>query len=302
MAMTKSLFYLRFEEVPEEHEELLKLSLMTPYSSSFDYQETKQLMPCKPSSPKRWRFNDEDEETQGGLDLSLSIRPPWLPPQPPSQAVLLPASAPPHHQEAASVNRNNPLRLEVITDTATGPVSSYHQRPRARRNPFQAPKKGKSETVAPPYPWATTRRATVHSLEDLLSHGVFMISGDLECRECQEIVKIEYNLEEKFKEIADFIVKNKSGMHHRAPDVWMSPKLENCRNCGVDLKPVFNKKKDINWLFLLLGNMLGCCKLSELKYFCKHTKNHRTGAKDRVLYLTYLGLCKQLDPNGPFDF
>ncbi|KAL4352204.1 hypothetical protein GQ457_06G007910 [Hibiscus cannabinus] len=51
---------------------------------------------------------------------------------------------------------------------------------------------------------------------------------------------------------------------------------------------------------VLLGKMLGCCKLSELKYFCKHTKNHKTGAKDRVLYLTYMGLCKQLDPTGPF--
>jgi hypothetical protein len=47
--------------------------------------------------------------------------------------------------------------------------------------------------------------------------------------------------------------------------------------------------------------MLGCCTLDQLKYFCKHTKNHRTGAKDRVLFLAYLGLCKQLDPNGPFD-
>ncbi|KAL1809528.1 hypothetical protein ACET3Z_026518 [Daucus carota] len=28
--------------------------------------------------------------------------------------------------------------------------------------------------------------------------------------------------------------------------------------------------------------MLGCCTVEQLKYFCKHTKNHRTGAKDRV--------------------
>ncbi|WOH09609.1 hypothetical protein DCAR_0729067 [Daucus carota subsp. sativus] len=46
--------------------------------------------------------------------------------------------------------------------------------------------------------------------------------------------------------------------------------------------------------------MLGCCTVEQLKYFCKHTKNHRTGAKDRVLYLTYLAICKQLDPKGPF--
>lgn len=93
-------------------------------------------------------------------------------------------------------------------------------------------------------------------------------------------------------------------MCDRAPAIWMNPVLPTCRFCNPDgsLKPDFPKnKKDINWLFLLLGQMLGCCTLEQLKYFCKHTKNHRTGAKDRVLFLTYLALCKQLDPNGPYD-
>lgn len=112
---------------------------------------------------------------------------------------------------------------------------------------------------------------------------------------------MEYDLQEKFKEIADFIKENKFALHDRAPAEWTTPTLPNCETCGSTLKPVLKKKRDINWLFLLLGKMLGCCKLSELKYFCKHTKNHRTGAKDRVLYLTYMGLCKQLDPNGPYD-
>ncbi|KAG5588223.1 hypothetical protein H5410_048657 [Solanum commersonii] len=46
--------------------------------------------------------------------------------------------------------------------------------------------------------------------------------------------------------------------------------------------------------------MLGCCTLDELKFFCEHTDNHRTGAKDRVLFLAYLTLCRQVDPTGPF--
>jgi hypothetical protein len=93
-------------------------------------------------------------------------------------------------------------------------------------------------------------------------------------------------------------------MHDRAPSDWMNPVLPRCQFCDQEnsVKPVIaNKKQKINWLFLLLGQMLGCCTLDQLKYFCKHTKNHRTGAKDRVLYLAYLGMCKQLDPNGPFD-
>ncbi|KAF7840929.1 wiskott-Aldrich syndrome protein family member 2-like [Senna tora] len=40
--------------------------------------------------------------------------------------------------------------------------------------------------------------------------------------------------------------------------------------------------------------MLGLCTLDQLKYFCGCTKNHRTGAKNRVLYLTYHEISKQL--------
>ncbi|KAL0409830.1 UNVERIFIED_CONTAM: hypothetical protein Slati_3572700 [Sesamum latifolium] len=96
-------------------------------------------------------------------------------------------------------------------------------------------------------------------------------------------------------------MKNRDVMRQRAPSAWMNPILPDCKYCKQHncVKPILTKKKSINWLFLLLGQMVGCCKLSELKYFCKHTKNHRTGAKDRVLYLAYLELCRQLNPEGP---
>ncbi|XVE96815.1 hypothetical protein REPUB_Repub02eG0255400 [Reevesia pubescens] len=177
-----------------------------------------------------------------------------------------------------------------------------HSRPsRPRRNPFQTPRQGKTETIPPPFPWATTQRAMVHSLDHLLSHNMTMISGEVQCKKCERVYNIEYDLEQKFRKVAAFISGNRFAMHDRAPSSWMNPSLPSCELCGSFVKPVLSKKRSINWLFLLLGEMLGCCKLSELKYFCKHTKNHRTGAKDRVLYLTYLGLCKQLDPKGPFD-
>lgn len=175
---------------------------------------------------------------------------------------------------------------------------------RTRRNPTQTPSKGKSETIPAPFPWATTSRAKVHSLSHLLSNNIFSIKGEVQCKKCDKIYEMEFDLKEKFVEIGNFIVENKSGMHDRAPSVWMNPVLPSCRYCEQEnsVKPVIPvKKKEINWLFLLLGQMLGCCTLEQLKYFCKHTKNHRTGAKDRVLYLTYLCLCKQLDPSGPFD-
>lgn len=175
--------------------------------------------------------------------------------------------------------------------------------PRARRSPVQTLKQGKSETIPPPYPWATAHRATIHSLHHLLSNGINTIHGEVQCKRCEKKYEIEYDLQEKFREVAHFISSNKGTMHDRAPAVWMNPSLPNCKFCVQQncVKPILSKKKSINWLFLLLGQTLGCCKLAELKYFCKHTKNHRTGAKDRVLYLTYLELCKQLDPKGPFD-
>lgn len=53
---------------------------------------------------------------------------------------------------------------------------------------------------------------------------------------------------------------------------------------------------------MFLGEYISCCKLSELKYFCKHASYHRTGAKDRLIYSVYIGLYKQLDPEGRFSW
>ena len=174
---------------------------------------------------------------------------------------------------------------------------------RKRKLPARAVKKGKAETIDPPFPWATTTRATVHNLEHLLAHNMKSINGTVKCKGCQEQYDIEFDLEEKFNEVARFVTRNKCNMHDRAPDAWTNPVLPTCTRCGQEnsLRPVTTKKRNTNWLFLLLGQMIGCCKLSHLKYFCKHTMNHSTAAKDRLVYLTYLGLCKQLQPQGPFD-
>ncbi|XP_038976738.1 uncharacterized protein LOC120107518 [Phoenix dactylifera] len=145
--------------------------------------------------------------------------------------------------------------------------------------------------------------ATVHSLNHLLSQNITNITGEAQCKRCEASQVISYDLVSKFNEVAAFIRARKHWMHDRAPAEWMTPAFPDCRSCGQPncMRPVVAaKKQSINWLFMLLGQTLGCCTLDQLKYFCKHTKNHRTGAKDRVLYLTYLALCKQLDPAGPF--
>ncbi|KAJ6707861.1 HYDROXYPROLINE-RICH GLYCOPROTEIN FAMILY PROTEIN [Salix viminalis] len=261
-------------------------------------------------------MQDEDED-EFGLALSLSFRPTYkkkttsntTKPQlslslPPSvTSTLLPLST--SHALLADIPLTEPL---LYTTTASvnqeSPLAGPSRGRRKRRNPSQGPREGKGETVPVLYSWAMDRRATVRSLEYLLSRKIETITGLVQCKRCEKQYEIGFDLEAKFVEIGAFISENKSSMRDRAPSVWMNPALPKCQFCEQEnsAKPVIaNKKRKINWLFLLLGQMLGCCTLDQLKYFCKHTKNHRTGAKDRVLFLAYLGLCKQLDPNGPFD-
>ncbi|TXG59059.1 hypothetical protein EZV62_016888 [Acer yangbiense] len=251
-------------------------SMASSVSVSVSTQSPFKLSP--PPPPPRCITSPPPQHYQHHYFMTEALPPPPSSPPPP----------PHHYNNTINSSGGAPLR---------GPTT------RTRRSPVQTFKPGKTETVDSPYPWATTKRATVHSLDYLISNNINMISGEVQCKRCEKIYQIEYDLREKFMEIAMFITKNKSAMHHRAPAVWMNPNLPSCKFCGQNncVRPLIDKKKSLNWLFLLLGKMLGCCKLEQLKYFCKHTKNHRTGAKDRVLYLTYLGLCKQLDPTGPFD-
>lgn len=275
-------------------------------------------------------FRHSRSSTQASIDQQQrnTTSPPPPPPSPPplmlqpspsmaqTQSYFPQSSSPPDRELPLPLSPARSLYIATLVAETSATTSSnrplvYRQetvgpsRPvRARRNPTQCPREGKSEQVPAPFPWATTQRATVHSLNYLVNQQMVTITGEVQCKRCERHYEIEYDLQKKFVEVWDFVAKNKSSMHDRAPSVWMNPALPTCMYCEQEnsAKPVIaEKKKAINWLFLLLGQMLGCCTLEQLKYFCKHTKNHRTGAKDRVLYLTYLGLCKQLEPNGPFD-
>ncbi|AEC06469.1 hypothetical protein ISN44_As02g009900 [Arabidopsis suecica] len=156
--------------------------------------------------------------------------------------------------------------------------------------------------IVPPYPWATKKPGKIQSFRDLSSNNINVISGQVHCKTCDRTDTVEYNLEEKFSELYGYIKVNKEEMRHRAPGSWSTPKLIPCRTCKSEMKPVMSERKEeINWLFLLLGQMLGCCTLDQLRYFCQLNSKHRTGSKDRVVYITYLSLCKQLDPEGPFN-
>lgn len=200
---------------------------------------------------------------------------------------------------------NHSLTLSLSFPSATVPPPSPPPPPSTRR-PRKRKLAGisKSDTIPVPYPWATNRRATIHSLNMLHSKGISMISGEVQCKKCERKFEIEFNLREKFAQVGSFIALNKDFMHDRAPNIWMNPVFPKCEYCEQEncVKPIISsKKKSINWLFLLLGQFIGCCTLEQLKYFCKHNSKHRTGAKDRVLYHTYMTLCRQLDSSGPWS-
>ncbi|XP_025703622.1 uncharacterized protein [Arachis hypogaea] len=152
----------------------------------------------------------------------------------------------------------------------------------------------KTKTIdPPPFPWATTKLATVHTLEHLLANKISSITGTVKCRSCQKQYEMDFDLEGKFREVARFVIKKNRDTHDRAPSSWMAPVLPNCEFCNgknTAVPVIAAKKRNINWLFLFLGQMIGCCKLSQLKYFCKHADIHLTGAKDRcgLIYLFLL--------------
>jgi hypothetical protein len=157
----------------------------------------------------------------------------------------------------------------------------------------------------PPFPWAKPNRVAEHySLAELAGRGITAIEGEVQCRRCDARTTLSLDLATKFRELHDFVARNVETMNDRAPEEWKDPALPDCDRCGQrsSLRPVIAAEKEqINWLFLLLGQTLGLCTLEQLKHFCAHTNQHRTGAKDRVLYSTYMELCNQLCPGGPFD-
>lgn len=210
--------------------------------------------------------------------------------QPPNQPLyvvlppLLPGAQPPPI----------PLRNTNLT------IPRLPSRPvRPRRNQSQVNRiENREKTIPPPYPWATNRPAFVHKASYLLERQILTITGTVRCAKCERDFEVGLDLKDALFQVYKFIAKNINDLNDRAPNEWMTPTLLTCKFCSRETaRPVISENKErINWLFLFLGQLLGCCTLEQLKYFCGCTQNHRTGAKDRVLYLTYLDIWKQLHP------
>ncbi|KAF9609436.1 hypothetical protein IFM89_016236 [Coptis chinensis] len=301
----------KFEEAFDED---LSLSLRLSLSSSFHGPSQPILTPSPNPLPLQPQPQEEEQQPEEQLTFHQFPSNPHSSQQQELFQSPLSQPAPPHLQEQPQRALYSALHDSNLYQPPTDHSTTFTE-PVGRSRHGYAPTRGsrgrrlhganaRNENITPPFQWATNQRATVHDLEYLRRKNLNKISGEVQCKKCNARYNYEFDLDERFREIAEYIIENKAEMRDRAPKVWSNPDLPTCDHCGHPncLKPVMpDNKDDINWLFLLLGRMLGFCTLDQLKYFCMHTKNHRTGAKDRVLYLTYLGLCKQLDPKGPFD-
>lgn len=210
------------------------------------------------------------------------------------QGSLLPAVSTHSEEDEHYRPRRTPVRT-----MPPGAICSTGERLSA--NSGNSAKKGPH--VPAPFPWSTEYRAKNHSLEWILRRGLTSIGGEVQCKRCDGMTTVEVNLQAAFVQLERYFIENKHSMHDRAPKHWMVPRLLDCTLCHQNdcVKPIIaEKKREINWLFLLLTQTLGLCTLDQLKFFCKHNDKHRTGAKDRVLYSTYGGLLKQLNPAGKY--
>ncbi|GAU23054.1 hypothetical protein TSUD_337020 [Trifolium subterraneum] len=210
-----------------------------------------------------------------------------------------------HHNSSLSQDSHQEKQEQEHVSLASTSNSAALKRCQSNQQPSCPAKrrKLKTGTIPPPFPWATSKRATLHTLDHLLSElKLKTISGTLQCKSCKFQQEVQIDLVENFKKVTKFIVETMEEMCDRAPDIWLHPVLPKCQSCGQEkaMEPLVTKKRNINWLFLLLSQTIGCCTLDDLKYFCKHNDTHRTGAKDRLLYSTYFGLCRQLQPNIDF--
>lgn len=81
---------------------------------------------------------------------------------------------------------------------------------------------------------------------------------------------MKLNLENKLGELLSFIERNIGSMHDRALRDWAELAFSMCEHCGRENSVVpllASKKVAINWLFLLLAQMLSCCTIRQLKCF-----------------------------------
>lgn len=251
---------------------------------------------------------------------------PMLLPSPTRPVVF---SMQPHFDLVPALPPSSPQVPQSSLSSLSAPGSTRHYRnsprssllaPPSNRRRLNNPDEGQSPrgrgeeangdngvlVMATSFPWVTSADLPVlHcTLESMLLKGITSVEGKATCNRCSAEVPIAYDLDAKFREVRDYVAANIHIMDDRAPEHWMCPRLPDCGSCGKKAcmwPQIPNEKREINWLFLFLGQMLGCCTLEGLKFFCKNTKNHCTGAKTRVLYYAYIEMCRQLDPQGPFN-
>jgi hypothetical protein len=86
-----------------------------------------------------------------------------------------------------NINEDDSLNLSLTLSTPSpSPILlSYCQ---------NANSSSKAETIPQPYPWATTCRATLHTLRHILSLNITTITDNFRCRRSDSITQVTYIL------------------------------------------------------------------------------------------------------------
>ncbi|KAM6574386.1 hypothetical protein CsatA_022713 [Cannabis sativa] len=166
----------------------------------------------------------------------------------------------------------------------------------------------------PLYPWARAQPCKVYSFNYLMTNKIMVIKGRVECNICRREFVKELDLQDEFHNIGMGLIRemtrnmkeNRSG--HRDGAVVPRPYATlGCKVCGHkdSVRPIvlddndIDDFYDINWLFLMLSQLLGWCTCVQLMHFCSTNKipySNKT-YKDRLLFLTYMDLWRQF--SGP---
>ncbi|KAK1404409.1 hypothetical protein POM88_004014 [Heracleum sosnowskyi] len=156
-----------------------------------------------------------------------------------------------------SLSRSGPLRNPVV-DSSMG---QNEEMPVRNIQPLKTP------SIDPLFEWASNVKCKVNKLATLTTDKIGL---QVKCMECRKSYKVWLDLHTGLRNVVDFVQASRS---YEVPIPSLTEMPRQCRECHKIsiLEPVHAKKKrNLNWLGLLLAHELGSLSYDQLVYYCRH--------------------------------
>ncbi|KMZ64581.1 hypothetical protein ZOSMA_35G00360 [Zostera marina] len=231
---------------------------------------------------------EEDEVLHSEIDLELSLSLPYYRNLTPSSSFRRVPSPRLSTELSLSLSLSPPCSHGIINQRVETSLQIF------------CPQSVKLVAIPPPFPWSSENRATLLTMEELARRGFNTIEGEVQCKRCNVRAVASLQLKERFEVVIHNLLDILKIGNTSAPSKWVNPQFPSCPSCkNVNcMAPIISeKKRNINWLFLYLGETIGMCNLDQLYYFYKHNMFRITGSKIHLLLYTYIGISKQLFPS-----